>query len=369
MSDHETYMREAIDLARRAEGDTRPNPMVGCVVVRDGEVLARGYHRRAGEAHAEIDALRGLTPEETDGAQLYVNLEPCCVHGRTPPCTDAIIKAGIGRVIVGTVDTNPRVQGAGLDALRAAGVEVVSGVLQKESRRLNAPYFKTMEWGLPFVTAKWAMSADGKIATRTGASSWITGEDSRTHVHHLRDLHDAVLVGTRTLLDDDPRLTCRLDGGRDPLRVVLDARGTVSPDARVFDLPGTLVLVGEELSAERREPLENRGATVLALPTDDDGRFDATQLLRRLLEFDVMSVLVEGGGELLGSLFDASLVDRVYAFVAPVVIGGREAVPAVGGRGIETMDDAVRLIDVRIERFGEDVLVVGDVSDVHRTGQ
>jgi diaminohydroxyphosphoribosylaminopyrimidine deaminase/5-amino-6-(5-phosphoribosylamino)uracil reductase len=358
---HEQYLSQAIELARRAEGDTRPNPMVGCVVVREGEVLARGYHHQAGDAHGEVDALQKLAPGEARGADLYVNLEPCCVHGRTPPCTEAIVDAGIKRVFIGTVDTNPRVQGAGIEALRAAGIEVVVGVSEEDSRRVNEAYFKTMEEGRPFVSAKWAMSLDGKIGTHSGESAWITGEAARRRVHQLRDTHDAVLVGTGTLLADDPRLTCRIDAGRDPVRVVLDARLRAPLSSRVYDREGTVVFVDEAIAEERASELTEKRASVVGLPTDAQGRFEARQVLASLLDFDVMSVLVEGGGTLFGTLFDAGLVDRVYAFVAPVVLGGRDAIPAVGGEGVERMASALRLRDVRVEPIGEDVLVVGDV--------
>lgn len=354
----EELMRAAIELAAIAEGHTRPNPLVGCVIARDAEVLARGYHTRAGEPHAEVAALRQLAPGAARGADLYVNLEPCCTHGRTPPCTDAIIEAGIARVFVGTVDTNPRHQGAGIAALQAAGIEVVTGICERESRALNAPYFSTMERRRPLVAAKWAMSLDGKIATRSGHSAWITGEPSREYVHRLRARYDAIMVGSGTVIADDPRLTCRLPGGRDPVRVVLDARLESNPAARVFDIPGTVVAHGAGLDFT---PFGARGARPLVVDTSDDGRLDLAEVLRRLLDFQVMSVLVEGGGTLLGSMFDAHLVDRVYAFVAPVVIGGRDAVTAVAGVGAAQIAESLRLDDVRIERFGDDVLVLGEV--------
>ena len=352
-------MGMAIELAASARGRTRPNPLVGCVIARGSEILATGFHRRAGEAHGEIDALRQLEPGAARGCDLYVNLEPCCTHGRTPPCTEAILLAGIERVFVGTVDTNPRHQGAGIRALREAGVEVVVGVLEHESRRLNAPYFSTMERARPLVAAKWAMSLDGKIATASGDSAWITGEAARTHVHHLRNLYDAILVGTQTLLHDDPRLTCRLDGGRDPVRVVIDTRLQCDPGARVFDHPGTLVVHGP--TTREFAPYVERGAVSLELPLLDDGRVRLDVLLQRLLEHQVMSVFAEGGGALLGSLFDANLVDRVYAFVSPRIIGGRRAVPAVAGLGKDVVADAISLTDVRVEQLGDDILIAGDI--------
>lgn len=357
----ETHMAEAIRLARQAEGHTRPNPMVGCVVVRGGEIISTGYHRRAGEAHGEQDALRKLKPGEATGSTLYVNLEPCCTHGRTPPCTDAILRADIARVVVGTVDTNPNVKGAGIARLREAGIEVAVGVLDAESRRLNAAYFKTMEAKRPLVVAKWAMSADGKIATRTRDSAWITNNKSRDYVHALRARYDAVLVGTGTLVDDDPRLTCRIDGGRDPIRVVLDRTLRSDPMQRAFANEGTIVVHDESLSAVQFAPFADRGAVSLGMPVVDDV-LDLEATMRALLDHDVMSVLVEGGGDLLGSLFDAALVDRVYAFVAPRIIGGIDAVSPVAGRGIERVAEGAALTDVRIEMFGDDVLIVGEVS-------
>lgn len=352
-------MQQAIRLAQLATGRTRPNPMVGCVIVRDGAVLATGYHHRAGEPHGEIDALRKLQPGEARGADLYVNLEPCCTHGRTPPCTDAIIEAGIARVFIGTVDTNPRVQGAGINALRQAGIEVVTGVLENESRRLNAAYFSTMERRRPFVAAKWAMSLDGKIATHAGDSAWITSDAARHRVHELRNVYDAILVGTRTLLQDDPRLTCRLDGedARDPVRVVLDTELRAAHTSRVFDTSGTIVAHarGADFS-----PFAARGA--VSLPLDlTDGRLPVATLLERLLAHDIMSVFVEGGGAVLGSMFDAGLVDRVYAFVAPRILGGADATPAVAGRGVDVVNDSIQLHDVRLEQAGDDFLIIGDI--------
>ncbi len=371
MTAAEAHMAEALRLARQALGRTRPNPMVGCVVVRDGEVLARGYHHRAGEAHGEVDALRKLSPGDARGADLYVNLEPCCTHGRTPPCTQAVIDAGIARVFIGTEDTNPRVRGAGIAALRAAGVEVVTGVLQEESRALNLPYFRTMEVGLPWVAAKWAMSLDGKIATRGGDSAWISNERSRERVHRLRDEYDAVLVGAGTLRADDPRLTCRIEGGRNPLRVVLDARLEVGLDARVFEHPGTIVVAGPSVDDAAIARRVDAGAQVVQVDQQEgNGRLDLEQLMRTLVrEHQVMSVLVEGGGRVVGAMFDAGLVLRVYAFVAPVLIGGADAPSPVAGLGRSSMDLAERLRNPRIEEIGGDVLIVGDLSDVHRPDQ
>ncbi len=371
-SPHEHLMAEAIAEAKKAEGRTRPNPLVGCVIVRDGQVVARGHHARAGEAHAEVVALGELANNgPADGCELYVNLEPCCHHGRTPPCTDAIIEAGIERVYVGTLDPFPEVSGKGVEALRSAGIEVVAGVLEDESRRLNQPYFKRITTGLPWVTVKYAMTLDGKIATATGDSAWISGEASRERVHRLRDTHDAIMVGTGTLLGDNPRLTCRIDGGRDPVRVVLDARLQAPLESAVFDPEfseaPTLVVVGPEAGVNKRRALAECGVEVVEVAVDEAGHLDLRQTLSALAERDLTSVLVEGGGRLLGSLFDLQLVDRVYAFVAPKIIGGAAASTAVAGQGIADMNEALALERVSIEVIdGRDVLVRGDVPATHR---
>jgi diaminohydroxyphosphoribosylaminopyrimidine deaminase/5-amino-6-(5-phosphoribosylamino)uracil reductase len=262
-------------------------------------------------------------------------------------------------VFVGTVDTNPRHREKGIAALREAGIEVVVGVLEDACRRLNAPYFTTMEKGRPLVAAKWAMSLDGKIATASGDSAWISNERSRAHVHELRDRLDAVMVGTGTLRQDDPRLTCRSPEGRDPVRVVIDTRLESSPLARVYASDGTIVVHDRE-AVSAFAPFAERGAISLAVTTDSDGRVDLQQTLAGLVQHDVMSVMVEGGSALLGSLFDADLVDRVYAFVAPRVIGGADAVTAVAGNGAATIDASRTLRDVETEQFGDDILIVGD---------
>ncbi|WP_222615307.1 bifunctional diaminohydroxyphosphoribosylaminopyrimidine deaminase/5-amino-6-(5-phosphoribosylamino)uracil reductase RibD [Persicimonas caeni] len=362
---HERLMAEAIAEAKKAEGRTRPNPLVGCVIVRDGEVVARGYHARAGEAHGEVAALRALDGS-AEGCEAYVNLEPCCHHGRTPPCTEALINAGIRRVYVGTLDPFPEVSGKGIEALRRAGVEVVSGVLEDESRRLNQPYFKRITTGLPWVAVKYAMTLDGKIASSTGDSAWISSEASRRRVHELRNVHDAIMVGTGTLLHDNPRLTCRIDGGRDPVRVVLDATLSAPLDANVFD-PAlsdarTIAVVGPHAPDERRRALAERGVTFLEVAVDAAGKLDLRQVLRGLADRELPSVFVEGGSQLLGSLFDQKLVDRVYAFVSPKVVGGQNAPSAVAGEGVEAMKDALELERLSIEVVdGRDVFITGDV--------
>lgn len=361
----ERLMAQAIELARRAVGRTHPNPMVGCVIVSDDEIVGRGYHRRAGQPHAEIVALEDADGDLT-GAEMFVNHEPCCHVGRTPPCTDAIVESGIDRVVVGTIDPDPRVSGQGIEILRDAGVDVACGVLETESRRLNAPFFKYIAEGIPWVAAKWAMSLDGKIATRSGDSRWITDEAARRRVHQLRDHHDAILVGKQTLLADDPRLTCRNDGGRDPVRFVVDARLEAPPDHRVFnhrdsDAP-TVVFAGPNTGGDRRQRLEDRGVDIVEVPVDDRGWLRPTPMLEAVGDRDLLSLLVEGGGTLLGSLFDAGFVDYAYGFVAPRIIGGDRAPTPLAGDGIASMTDVLDLQSPTVERLSPDLLIHGPVG-------
>ncbi|RAL24693.1 bifunctional diaminohydroxyphosphoribosylaminopyrimidine deaminase/5-amino-6-(5-phosphoribosylamino)uracil reductase RibD [Lujinxingia litoralis] len=363
------YMAQAIELARRAEGRTRPNPLVGCVIVRDGEIIGRGYHARAGEDHAEVAAIKDAGGDVA-GAELYVNLEPCSHHNRTPPCSDALIAHKIRRVVVGTIDPNPRVSGRGIRRLRAAGLEVVHGVLDQESQALNAPFFKYITTGLPRVVAKWAMTLDGKIAASGGDSRWITGDIARQRVHELRNRLDAILVGTGTLLADDPKLTCRLAGGRDPVRFVLDADLVASPELAIFNLVDspapTWVICADDADPARAEALRARhNVDLISVARDDSGRLDARQVLQAIASKELLSVLVEGGAGLHGTLFDQGLIDEVYAFVAPKLIGGSGPSP-LGGAGLELMSQAVTLDGLSLEQLGDDLLLRGDIPQERR---
>jgi diaminohydroxyphosphoribosylaminopyrimidine deaminase/5-amino-6-(5-phosphoribosylamino)uracil reductase len=377
-SAHVTYMCRALELARRAEGRTSPNPMVGAVIVKDRRVVGEGYHHRAGEPHAEIEALRAAG-ELARGAAMYVTLEPCAHYGRTPPCTDALIAAGIAEVYYAVGDPNPRVNGRGHAQLEAAGIAVHCGPCKDEARELNRPFFKHVITGRPFVTAKFAMSLDGKIATRTGDSHWITNEASRQRVHELRNITDAILVGAGTVLADDPQLTTRLSplplvgrppiaGGRwgegpadvrHPLRIVADSRGRVPLSARVLDpmLPGQTVLATTAAaSPAHRAELAGRGVEVWALPADAQGRVHLPALLDEIGRRGMLTLLVEGGSELLGAFFAEKLVDRAWAFVAPLIIGGADAPGPIGGLGVETLRvaDALRLKRIQVETLDGD---------------
>ncbi len=357
------YMARALELAARARGRTSPNPMVGAVLVKDGEIVGQGFHLRAGEPHAEIFALR-QAGKRARGATLYINLEPCCHYGRTPPCTEALIQAGVAEVRMAMEDPNPLVRGKGRAALEAAGIRTFVGEHEAQARQLNEAFIKYITTGRPFVTVKFAMSLDGKIATSTGESRWITGKAARQRAHELRDVSDALCVGVNTLLADDPRLTTRLDKPdvKHPLRVILDSQGRAPLAARVFDpaLPGkTIVATTQTMSAPHRTALEAQGVEVWVLSSDDQGRVDLAALLDRLGERDATTLLVEGGGEVLASFFEKRLVDKVLAFVAPLIIGGHDAPTPVRGAGAPRLADALRLEQVSVERVGEDVLIVG----------
>ena len=347
----------------RAVGSTSPNPPVGAVVVRDGRVVGEGHTQPTGGDHAEIVALR-QAGELGRGSTLYVTLEPCSHYGRTPPCTDAIVAAGVSEVRASVVDPNPLVGGGGLEQLRRAGIPVTLGEGSEEAEELIAPHAKFITTGMPLVTTKFAMSLDGKIATRTGDSKWITSEESRRYVHTLRAQSDAIMVGIGTVLADDPQLTARDSDGaplpRQPLRVIVDSSGRLPPDAVLLRQPGrTLVFVSDEAEA-RQSGLESSRAELIVAP-GNDGRVDLLAMLSELGRRQITSLLVEGGGALLGSLFDERLVDKVIGFIAPVIIGGSTAPSPVSGSGVERIADAMRLNGVRIEHFGDDVAIMGNV--------
>ncbi len=376
-------MRRAVALARRGLGATRPNPAVGAVVVRDGRIVGEGWHQQAGTPHAEVHALNDAGPMAR-GATIYVTLEPCNHTGRTPPCTRAVLNAGISRVIIGTSDPNPKVEGGGADFLRSQGLKVKVGCLQDEARQIIAPFVKHFKTGLPWVVSKVAMSLDGRTATRTGHSQWITNERARAYGHRMRHVCDAILVGKGTVLADNPSLTCRLarGRGRDPLRIILDSSFETPLESTV--VKESAVPLGEWLSnatllkaptliagvrggadrERRRAALEAAGASTLALPGDESGRVDVQVLLQELGRMGVQSVLVEGGAMVHGAFWDKGLVDEALFFYGPVVIGGEEARPGIGGHGAATLDEAPRLRGAKRVGLGDNFLVRGLVTDL-----
>lgn len=361
----------AIELASRGLGRVEPNPAVGAVLVDEHlNHLADGYHERFGGPHAEANALSdfaarfedaGVRKELLTNATLYVTLEPCCHHGKTPPCSEAVINAGVRRVSVGIRDPSPHVAGGGIQQLQAAGVDVSTGIAEELIRELNAPFLKRLETGLPWVHAKWAMTLDGKIATRTGMSKWISSEASRQRVHLLRGRMDAIIVGIGTARIDDPLLTVRVPGPRTPVRVVVDSAATLSLDSQlvrtVNDVP-VLVAVSENAPAERIDALRDAGVEVVVAGCAGE-KVDLTKLLRELGDRSMTNVLIEGGSELLGAAFDAGLVDEAHVFVAPKFAGGDAAVTPVGGTGVEVIPEVSQLRDQTVEKVGDDVYIHG----------
>jgi diaminohydroxyphosphoribosylaminopyrimidine deaminase/5-amino-6-(5-phosphoribosylamino)uracil reductase len=354
------WMAHALDLAERGRGAVEPNPLVGAVVVRDGLVVGEGWHERYGEAHAEVHALVAAG-EAARGATLYVTLEPCCHQGKTPPCTDALLRAGIGRVVAAMADPFPRVSGQGAAILRAAGVVVTLGVGEAEARQLNAPYLTLLATGRPYVHLKWAMTLDGKIATRTGDSKWISNESSRQLVHQLRGRMDAIIVGIGTVLADDPQLTARPPGPRTATRIVLDSQGRLPSTSLLArtarDVP-VWIATTATLPPERAVALETLGCEVLRLP-DADRRPSIDALLAELGRRRCTNVLVEGGASVLGSFLDAGVLDEVHVFLTPKIVGGRDALSPVGGVGLARMTEALSLSNWIVETIAGDVRLHG----------
>ncbi|HCP32403.1 TPA: bifunctional diaminohydroxyphosphoribosylaminopyrimidine deaminase/5-amino-6-(5-phosphoribosylamino)uracil reductase RibD [Candidatus Acetothermia bacterium] len=351
------FMEIALELAERGEGSVNPNPITGALVVKNEVIIGRGYHKAFGGPHAEVFALKEAG-ENARGATLYVTLEPCCHHGKTPPCTRLIVDAGIKRAVIACRDPNPQVNGQGISHLREAGIDVTEGVLEEEAKRLNEIFFKFITTHLPFVQLKLAMSLDGKIATRTGDSKWITGEASRREAHRLRRKFASVLVGLKTVTVDDPRLTVRHVFGKDPIRIVLDGQGKIAVEATLLHEEGRTIIATAAMSQDREQALLNLGVEVWRLPKDQ-GRVDIRSLLQRLGAEGIDSVLVEGGGETAASFLSARLVDKVSLFIAPIIIGGRNAVPAVGKIGSEYVFEGIRLHDIEVEQVGQDTLYTG----------
>ena len=366
------YMELALSLAKLALGEVSPNPAVGAVVVKDGVVVGQGYTQPPGACHAEIVALE-QAGEKARGGVMYVTLEPCCHYGRTPPCTQAIIAAGISELHLANLDANPLVSGKGKNKLERAGIKIYVGEHKEAAEEINEDYTKFITTGVPFVTAKFAVSLDGKIATKSGDSKWISSDEARRYVHNLRYTTDAIMAGGNTILADDPHLTARCCGGKggtakkQPLRVIVDSRARTPLTAQVFNEPGsTLIALSRLITPEEKTDFVKVGAELLELPSTEEG-VDLAKLLKALGEREITSVLVEGGGALLGSLFDSKLVDKVIAFIAPIIIGGKEAKTAVAGKGVSKAADSLKLAYVRTTKLGEDLMVSGYV-DVKTNG-
>ena len=351
----EHYMRRALRLARKGEGKTSPNPLVGAVIVRDGRIIGEGCHHRCGENHAEINAIESAT-ETVAGATFYVTLEPCSHQGRTPPCIDALLACRPGRMVVGTTDPNPLVSGRGIAILRQSGIETRVGVLVEACREINEVFFKYIRTGLPFVTLKFAQTLDGRIATASGDSRWISSEPARKYAHRLRSLHDAILVGADTILNDDPELTCRLVRGKNPLRIVCDSRLRLPLSARVFADGGkTMLAATRSAPAERRKAFAQGGVEVLEIAGDRAGRVDLRELLRELGRREISSLLVEGGAAVITAFLKENLADRLLVILSPRIAGA--GINSVGDLGVRRMDDALRVSLRRVIRRGDDLIL------------
>lgn len=367
--DHPYYMRRALDLARRAEGFTTPNPMVGAVVVKDGRIVGEGYHQAAGQPHAEVNALDDAG-DQARGATLYVTLEPCNHTGRTPPCTARVIEAGIRTVVSAMDDPNPQVAGGGHAALEMQGIQVHRSVCEHEARRLNEAFIKHITTGRPFVTLKCAATLDGRIATRTGDARWVTGPASRRQVHLVRHAVDGIMVGINTVQADDPSLTTRLPAEvqptpRDPVRIILDSRLSISENAGILRLDSeavTLIICADSVPAEARARIERPGVEVVPMPTGSDGRINLAALMQYLGKRDITSLLIEGGSRVIAAAFAAGIVDKAMFFYAPKILGGDDGVPICAGPSRDSMADSIRLTDLRTQRFENDLLVEGYVQ-------
>jgi diaminohydroxyphosphoribosylaminopyrimidine deaminase/5-amino-6-(5-phosphoribosylamino)uracil reductase len=360
--DDKYWMRRALRLAEKGRGRTSPNPMVGAILVKDGNVVGEGYHVKAGEAHAEVVALQ-QAGEEARGAILYLNLEPCTHYGKTPPCSPKVIEAGVKRVVIGIGDPNPLVKGKGIEMMRKAGLDIETGILEEECRRLNEAFCKYILKKEPFVILKVAATLDGKIATRDGDSKWISGEASRRFVHKLRDRVDGVLVGIGTVLKDDPQLTARIRGGRDPYRIVLDSWLKIPEEAKVIGtFPSKAIIVATGLAPKDKiEKLEKRGVQILILDSQE-GKINLKSCLSKLGEMGITSLLVEGGSQVNGSFLDEGLIDKLLLFLSPRLMGDHQALGIFGGRGGSTLQEAVALREIKTRRFGKDLLIESDLE-------
>jgi len=361
------YMEQALSLAKLALGLVSPNPAVGALVVKDNELVGQGYTQPPGCDHAEVMALEqaGVAAR---GGTMYVTLEPCCHYGRTPPCSEAIVASGIKEIHMAMLDPNPIVRGKGKEELEAEGIKVFIGERKQEAKDINEAYIKYITTGMPFITAKYAMSLDGKIATHSGDSKWISNEDSRHYAHHLRYINDAIMAGVNTILVDDPHLTTRCCGGRggttkkQPLRIIIDSEGCTPKTAQLFKEPGeVLIVMSRQIQAQEREDYSRLGAELLELPSEKS-YIDLKRLFKIMGEREITSVLVEGGSILLGSIFDQGLVDKVVVFIAPIILGGEKAKTAVAGRGVDKVIDSFKLKRVGVERFGQDIMISGYVT-------
>ncbi len=363
LSYDEKYMRLAMQLAGNAIGRTSPNPLVGAVIVKDNRVVGCGWHRKAGTPHAEVHALN-QAGELAQGADVYVTLEPCAHYGKTPPCAKALVEAKVKNVYGGLLDVNPKVAGKGFKILENAGIHVEYGFLQDELRKQNEVFFKWIEHKKPFIVLKAAMTLDGKIATATGQSKWITNETSRAYGYKLRDIYDGIMVGINTVIEDNPMLTARVDGGKNPIRIVVDSSLKIDINANVVQDKSakTIIATTDKANKDKILKLQAQDVDVIVVDKDENDKVDIEKLLDILGQQNICSILVEGGATLSGSFVAKKLVDKVYFFIAPKIVGGKEAKTPVAGTGILNLQEALALKDIQIEKLEEDILIIGRVD-------
>lgn len=359
----EQYMAMALSLAKKGAGFTNPNPMVGAVIVKDGKIIGKGYHKKYGGPHAEVNAFADADErgENTKGATIYVTLEPCFHYGKTPPCVDLVLKKEVSRVVIGTLDPNPLVAGQSVTKMEKAGIEVVSGVLKEECLKLNEIFFQYVTTKKPFILLKSALSLDGKMATVTGESQWISCEESRREVHELRGVYASIMVGIGTVLADNPSLTCRLEGKKSPIRIIVDSSLQTPIDANVLknqDIAKTIIATTSKAKEEKKRQIEAMGVEVLVFD-EKDGHVDLNQLQEAISERKIDSVLLEGGADLAFGAVKAGIVDKVRYYIAPMMLGGQQSKAALGGEGFEHLSDAFLLENVTTRQIGQDICVEG----------
>lgn len=361
----EMYMERALELAAKGRGTTTPNPMVGAVIVKNGRIIGEGYHIRAGEGHAEVNAFKNAV-EDVTGATMYVTLEPCSHYGKTPPCADKIVEKKIGRVVVGALDPNPLVAGRGIEKIRNAGIPVITGVLAERSIALNEVFMKYIVTKRPFVLLKAAMSLDGKIATAEGESQWISCETSREEIHRLRHELTGIMAGIGTVLADDPMLNCRIPGGKQPVRIIVDSHLSIPEESKLVcsakEFPLVVAAV-ENSDAAKKERLEEQGVKVIEVSADDAGHVDLNILMDCLGEMKIDSILLEGGGRLAEGALKAGIVDKVQFYIAPMLIGGESAKTPVEGRGIAALSEAWHISNWKAEVIGDDIKITGYIKE------
>lgn len=361
---NEMYMRRALELAKKGRGYVSPNPLVGAVIVRDGAIIGEGYHMKYGENHAEINAINSVKDKELlRGSELYVNLEPCAHYGKTPPCAVEIVKHGFSKVVIGALDINEKVSGKGVRILKDAGIEVIVGVLEEECYKLNEVFYKFIKYKRPYVVSKWAQSIDGKISTEDGDSKWISCEESRKYVHKLRNNYSSIMCGVETIIKDNPLLTCRIDGGSNPIRFILDTHCRIPYDAAVVSgdyIKDTYIVVGEDEDNDRIYRLKQKGVNILRCPIKDK-RIDIEKLCEIIGKMNIDSILIEGGSSINASAIKANIVDKIYVFIAPKIIGN-EGKGSVGNLDIDLIKNCVNIHDYKSRAIGSDIVIEGYIN-------